>query len=155
MKNKRLLFLLCITVLLTSIIFFVCGILTPMLSTKVDIFGIGFNRTQVNILDSIGLFFRNKEYFLAIIITLFCLLVPAIKYTELIYRCVTKKINKQYLYDKWSMLDVFLVALLILNFKMGDTMIVMELRIGTMYIALAIITRIIAIELIEKYEQNE
>ena len=43
------------------------------------------------------------------------------------------------------MLDVFLVALLLLNFKMNDAFIVMKLEVGTIFIALAVLTRILSI----------
>ena len=55
--------------------------------------------------------------------------------------------------DKWNMLDVFLVALLLLNFKMNGAIMAMDLEIGTTFIALAVLTRmftIIAIEQLSK-----
>ncbi|MFC2119359.1 paraquat-inducible protein A, partial [Bacteroidota bacterium] len=46
--------------------------------------------------------------------------------------------------DKWSMLDVFLVALLLLNFKMDSNIIVMKLKIGTTFIAVSVILRMLS-----------
>ena len=68
------------------------------------------------------------------------------------------KINKLYLMyknnsllDKWNMIDVFIVALLLVNFKMGDSLIVMELQLGTAFLSISVITRILVIELIDRW----
>jgi len=52
------------------------------------------------------------------------------------------------------MLDVFLVALLLLNFKMDSNIIVMKLKIGTNFIALAVILRMLSSYLIDKHIIN-
>jgi uncharacterized paraquat-inducible protein A len=56
--------------------------------------------------------------------------------------------------DKWSMLDVFLVALLLLNFRMGSNIIVMKLKSGTTFIALSVIYRIISVHFINNVKKN-
>jgi uncharacterized paraquat-inducible protein A len=50
--------------------------------------------------------------------------------------------------DKWSMIDVFLVALLLLNFKMDSNVIVMKLKTGTQFIAISVILRMITASII-------
>jgi len=47
------------------------------------------------------------------------------------------------LLDKWSMLDVFLVALLLLNFKMDSQIVVMKMRVGVAFLAFSVVTMII------------
>jgi uncharacterized paraquat-inducible protein A len=95
------------------------------------------------------MFFKNKEYFFASVILVFTFIMPVVEYINLIFRMAFNKESKmmQHL-DKWNMIDVFLVALLILNFKMNSNIIVMELRMGTTFIALAVIFRILTISLI-------
>lgn len=71
------------------------------------------------------------------------------KYIELAVRILRNKTSKMLQnLDKWNMLDVFLVALLLLNFKMQSKIMVMDLKIGTTFIALAVIFRMLTISLI-------
>ena len=140
-----------IVTLTLSILFFGLGVYFPLLSTKTQVLGINLNYQALNLFDSIRLFFKDKEYFLAGIILVFTFIIPATKYIELIFRTISNKESSkatQHL-DKWNMLDVFLVALLLLNFKMNSNFIVMELRMGTTFIALAVIFRILTITLIQ------
>jgi len=140
-----------ITTLTLSIVFFVLGVYFPLLSTKTRVLGINWSFETITLFDSISIFFKNKEYFLAGVILVFTFILPVLKYIELIIRVSKNKTSKilQNL-DKWNMLDVFLVALLILNFQMSSNIIVMDLRIGTTFIALAVIFRILAMGLIRK-----
>jgi len=140
-----------ITTLVLSIAFFVLGVYLPLLSTKTRLLGINLSYEEVTLFDSVSMFFKNQEYFLAGVILVFTFILPIFKYIELIIRVAKNKTSKilQNL-DKWNMLDVFLVALLILNFKMSSNIVVMELRIGTTFIALAVIFRILAMSLIRK-----
>ena len=134
--------------LVLSIIFFGLGVYFPLLSTKTRILGINWSFQALNLFDSIIMFLKGREYFLASIILIFTFIIPVIKYIELIFRALSKESSKmmQQL-DKWNMLDVFLVALLLLNFKMNSNFIVMQLRIGTTFIALAVVFRIITISI--------
>jgi len=143
--------IVCIVTLTLSILFFGLGVYLPLLSTKTRILGINWSYEALNLFDSIALFFRSKDYFLASVILLFTFIIPLIKYIELIFKIILNKTSKiSHHMDKWNMLDVFLVALLLLNFKMNSNFIVMELKIGTTFIALAVISRIITITLISK-----
>jgi len=140
-----------IAVLALSILCFALGVYFPLLATKQQIFGITLTYREVNLFDSIAMFFNDREYLLAGVILAFTFIFPVLKYIELIIRLIKNNTNiaMQYL-DKWNMLDVFLVALLLLNFKMDSKIIVMQLKIGTTFIALAVIFRILAIILISK-----
>jgi paraquat-inducible protein A len=139
--------------LLISITFFVLGLTYPILSTKQQVLGIVLKYNEVRLFDSIKMFYESNDYLLALIIFLFTIVLPIVKFIELTNRIHTftnipKKINDfLHLIDKWSMLDVFLVALLLLNFKMDSNIIVMKLKIGTSFIAFSIIIRMITTEL--------
>ena len=142
--------ILSIVTLAMSIIFFVLGLTNPILSNRIEIMGIGFSRKIVTVFDTILLFWETKDYLLAMVIGIFVVVLPVVKYIELVYRMIRNTYNRKYInLDRWNMLDVFLVALLLLNFKMNEFSIVMELRVGTAFIAAAVVTRIIAIILID------
>ena len=140
-----------IIILLISIILFSLGVYYPLLSTKYEILRIGFGRHEVNIFDSVSLFYNSGDYFIAFIILLFTFILPIYKYAEvLVKKIILKKEVISTNIDKWNMLDVFLVALLLLNFKMNDAFIVMKLEVGTIFIALAVLTRILSIYILSK-----
>jgi len=145
---------LSITALTLSIVFFAMGMYFPLFSThKQLLFKFGYK--EMNIFQSITMFFKEKEYFLAGIILVFTFVLPVFEYIGLIIRIFKKKTSRiMRNIDKWNMLDVFLIALLLLNFKMNSNFIVMELRMGTTFIALAVIIRIITICLITKLNKQ-
>jgi paraquat-inducible protein A len=136
--------------LIFSIVFFAMGMYFPLLSTHKQII-FKFNYTEISVFQSITMFWEDKEYFLAAIILLFTFIIPVIKYIELIFRTISNKESTKTIQnlDKWNMLDVFLVALLLLNFKMNSNIIVMQLKIGTTFIALSVIFRILTISLMK------
>lgn len=142
-------------ILLISIVFFVLGLIYPLLSTKQQVLGIVLKYEEVRLFDSIRMFYESNDYLLAIIILLFTIILPIIKFIELTNRIhkfinISRKINDfLHFIDKWSMLDVFLVALLLINFKMNSSIIVMKLKIGTTFIALSVIFRILSSNLID------
>jgi uncharacterized paraquat-inducible protein A len=146
MKSRKIISIITLSL---SILFFAMGVYFPLLSTKQQVLGVVLKYKEVNLFDSIIMFFENKEYLLAVIILIFTFIFPVFKYIELIIRTILNKTNNamQHL-DKWNMLDVFLVALLLLNFKMNSGIIVMQLMTGTTFIALAVIFRILTISLI-------
>jgi uncharacterized paraquat-inducible protein A len=127
----------------------------PLLSTKQKILGIVLDYQEVNLFDSIRMFYNDKEYLLAAVILVFTFIIPVFKYMDMIIRLILNKTSQalQNL-DKWNMLDVFLVALLLLNFKMNSSIIVMQLKVGTTFIALAVIFRILAITLTTKFNNK-
>ncbi len=156
MKDK----LFIIFLLLSSISFFVLGLIYPILSTKKQVLGIVLNYQEVKLFDSVKMFYESNDYLLATIIFLFTIILPIIKFFELINRLLSfltfsKKTSRiLHLLDKWSMLDVFLVALLLLNFKMDSNIIVMKLKLGTTLIAVSIILRMLSVTLMN-YKNKE
>jgi paraquat-inducible protein A len=143
-----------ITVLLLSIACFILGLLFPILSTKQQIIGITLKYQEIRLFDSVRIFYGERDYFLASVIFLFTIMFPVVKYIDLTVRFFVKEMKEGKLIDvlqkidKWSMLDVFLVALLLLNLKIDSNIIVMQLKSGTTFIALSVILRIIATQFI-------
>lgn len=137
-----------------SVVCYGLGLYLPILATKSKILGLTFNSKEVRLFDSIVIFFNNNEYFLAIIIVLFTIVVPVLKYLELFYTIVCKQTVSHWIsywghqMDKWSMIDVFIVAVLILNFKMNSTIIVMKLMPGITFLAVSIVLRMFVLHLI-------
>jgi uncharacterized paraquat-inducible protein A len=144
-KTRKILGMFALTI---SIVFFALGMYFPILSTHTRVvFRFGYE--ELNIFRSVAMFFEYKEYFLAAVILIFTFVMPVLKYVELVIRYLKGTASKMLQnLDKWNMLDVFLVALLLLNFKMNSGIIVMQLKIGTTFIALAVIFRIVTICLI-------
>ena len=147
--------------LLTSIIFFILGMYFPILTTKYSIWGMSFSEKAVNIFDSVILFFETKDYALAIVILLFTFIFPIVKYIELWIRLICDKLINSLRtniwlqnIDKWNMLDVFVVALLLLNFKLQDGVLTMDMSLGSLFIALAVITRMATIILLTNNTDN-
>lgn len=150
MKNKAVISLL----LASSILFFILGLVYPILATKHQILGVVLKYQEVKLFDSVKMFYEHNDYLLATIIFMFTIFLPILKFIDIGNRIFpTFSTSKQtnyilHLLDKWSMLDVFLVALLLLNFKMDSSIIVMKLKIGTSFIALSIVFRMITTSII-------
>ena len=146
--------------LLISISFFILGLTYPILATKQQVLGIVLKYQEVRLFDSVRMFYESNDYLLAVIIFSFTFILPILKYFELFNRFLyIFNIHKKYshflhLIDKWSMLDVFLVALLLLNFKLDSNIIVMKVMIGTSFLASSIILRMLATMLINNRTQK-
>ena len=95
-------------------------------------------------------FFDGDDFFMGVVVLLFTFILPAANSVLVFYRIIAgKKLNLFLDLDKWNMLDVFVVALLLLNFKLQSNIMVMELKIGTTFIALSVVFRIITTILID------
>jgi len=144
--NKKISYIL----LLSSIVFFALGLYYPILATKHQILGFTLDYKEIRLVDSVKIFYESSDYLLAGVIFIFTIVLPIIKYLELIFRISTQK-KSSFLskLDKWSMIDVFLVALLLLNFKMDSNIIIMNIKIGTQFIAISVILRMITASIIK------
>ena len=164
MKTEKTKKTLAVITLILSVVFFGLGVSFPLFSTETGVSiprfvawipfvpeRIVLSYDTVNLFDSIKWFFDNGGCLLGAVILVFSFLFPVFGYVGLIIRLFTNKTSEtlQNL-DKWNMLDVFLVALLILNFQMGADFVIMELKMGTTFIALAVLFRILTIVLITK-----
>ena len=151
MQTRKIFALITLSI---SAAFYGLGLYFPLLATKKQIMGIVLTYKDVRLFDSVKMFYQHQDYLLAGIIFIFTIVLPVIKYFDLFNRLLnwihfSKKIS-HFLHkiDKWSMIDVFLVALLLLNFKMDSNIIVMRLQLGTTFIAISVIFRMLAAELL-------
>ena len=142
--------------LVVSVTFYVLGLVYPLMSTKYQVLGIQLKHQEVTLFDSVRMFWESSEYLVASIILVFTFILPVLKYFELGLRLAT---GRQFLrlqsVDKWNMIDVFLVAMLLLNFKMNSRFIVMRLEMGTNFIALAVLTRLAVILLVDGFPRKQ
>lgn len=133
---------------------FILGITFPLILTKKQILGITFSSENITLLSSIKHFIEQQQFFLASVIIFFTFFLPILKYFYqlniifTIFEASKKTTKLMALLDKWSMLDVFLVALLLLVFKMDSQLVVMKLKIGTLFLAGSIVLRMILSNLI-------
>ena len=140
-----------VVVLIASIVCYIFGLIEPLMTTKYQILNIRLKSQDVTLFDSVRMFWQSEEYLISAIILIFTFVLPVSKYIELAARLITgKKFPTWQGIDKWNMIDVFLVAMLLLNFKMNSNIIVMSLGAGTKFIAAAVLTRLLAILLIDK-----
>lgn len=132
-----------------------------MATHKHIIIEFGYNETTL--WDSIRFFWDGAEYFLAVIIFFFTILFPVLKFFHLggilfypqLLRFKIFHITK-YLADKWSMLDVFIIALVIFHIKMNSQIVVTSMEIGTTFLAISILFRMMSSELAKESKiQNE
>jgi len=102
----------------------VIGVSAPLLTLEKMYF---FENT-ISLFSTITGLFEQKEWFLFIVIALFSLCVPVIKITSLLLilnleypknSFLDKALHIIELVGKWSMLDVFVVALLLVSVKLG------------------------------------
>lgn len=128
-----------------SLVFFVLGMTYPIMSNDV-LMGL-ISEKSIYIIDSVMLFFDKGEVFLGCIILLFSLIFPILKYLVIGLKIAYVRFpgDKQFaavldFINKWAMLDVFVVALVIINMKMGHgTIISTNVEVGTSFFAASIV----------------
>ncbi|MCB0707695.1 MAG: paraquat-inducible protein A [Saprospiraceae bacterium] len=121
--------------------FFIAGIANPIMGSKLFL---SINRDDVYLWSSITDFFRDGEWFLASLLLIFTFLLPILKYVFLGSRLFLNKGSDQLnklleIVNKWAMLDVFVLAVLIVNLKFDSLILVTEVRIGTTFFILSIL----------------
>ena len=89
--------------------------------------------------------------FIGLLLLFFTIIFPVLKYFFLFITLLGHKLPRHEfmataldLINKWSMLDVFVVALLILNMKFDSDIIVSKLESGTSLFAISIVLMMIA-----------
>ena len=171
LRNKNIQLLL----LGSSIIFFVLGLVYPILRT-VDVLDLTQTKwfswigkydisdeSNIRLIDSVKLFLSDNHYFLAVLIFLFTILFPIVKFLALLNKffhvvTISKRIN---LFleklDKYSMLDVFLVAIIVMIFKMSSGILTMDIKlaIGTLFIAISVILRMLTSILMDYKKEDK
>lgn len=155
-----------IIVLIASLIFFILGFMYPLLKSG---FGIGpftIKSDYVYISTSFRYFFDKGEVFIGFLLLFFTIIFPIIKYIFLFLTLLGRKMPRHgavatalEIINKWSMLDVFVVAVLILNMKFDSDIIVSKLEAGTTLFAVSVLllmtSSFIAKKMIEKIPEQE
>lgn len=142
--------------LCASVLFFINGVFLPLFSTTTEFIGLVMGHNKVNLFSSIEFMWGRADYFLAVLIALFTFVLPVVKYLSLFsqYFSLTlwpKPVSKVLdALDKWSMLDVFIVAQIIVVFKFSTKFVEIDLESGTVCLAISIFLRMIAGQLIRK-----
>lgn len=133
-----------ISLLITSMLFYIPANIYPIMTTSV----LG-DQIQSTILGGVVLFLESGSYLLAAVIFIASVLVPIAKMIALSWLCYSvltrKKIKQQelsYLYrviefiGKWSMIDVFVVAILVALIQLGE---LMSIQVGVAATAFALV----------------
>lgn len=110
--------------ILVALIGLVIGVTAPLLTLE----KLYFFENTVSLFSTITGLFAQKEWFLFFIIAIFSLCIPVIKIASLLlilnieYKkgsFLDKALHIIETFGKWSMLDVFVVALLLVSVKLG------------------------------------
>lgn len=143
--------------LIISIFFFIMGLTHPILQSGYGFGPIRLRQEFIYLGSSFKYFFKEGEYFVGALLLIFTLIFPITKYLFLGVTLMNQKLTKRFaignfldILNKWAMLDVFVVALLILNMKFDSDIIVSELEAGTTYFAISIVLLMITSRLIKK-----
>ncbi|MEW8014258.1 MAG: paraquat-inducible protein A [Candidatus Sedimenticola endophacoides] len=109
--------------LLAAAVLLGTGLVAPMLTIEKFI----FIRNSFSVLSGIGELFNNGQYLLFAIITTFSVLMPTLKILFLLRlvnpasgdpRRLRRHLRLMHEYGRWSMLDVFVVALVVVSVKL-------------------------------------
>ena len=143
------------TIITASLISWFVGILAPIMTIEVfkDLPLVGhtiFKYESKSIWATIKTLWDIDRYFIAVMVGLFSVVIPVIKtfavYISIFYKKSLKIMN---FIGKWSMADVFIVALLLANLTLNtdeytDAQMQMGLYFFTMYVIFSIIATYIA-----------
>lgn len=147
-------------ILAASLFFFILGLTHPILETGLGFFYGRFtiNHEYIYLSGAFRFFFNNGEPFIAILLLVFTIIMPALKYIFLTLAVFDIRFKNQKIFmiildavNKWSMLDVFVVALILLNMKFDSLVVISNLKQGTTWFALSVVLLMICSFLL-KYE---
>lgn len=135
-----------LAVLLASLLFFIGGFMYPLLQSG---FGIGpftIKKDYIYLHTSFRYFFDQGETFIGLLLLFFTIIFPVIKYIFLLVTLLGRSLPRHgavatilEIINKWSMLDVFVVAVLILNMKFDSDIIISKLEKGTTLFAISVL----------------
>lgn len=147
---------------MASVTFFVLGLTHPILESGLGLlYGlVTINHEYIYLSGAFRYFFEKGEVFIGLLLLLFTIVLPVLKYIFLLLAIFNLRFKKQKPFlvvldviNKWSMLDVFVVALVILNMKFGSKVIISNLKNGTTYFAISVVL-LMACSLLMKYTLN-
>ena len=154
-KDKRS---LALVILGCSAFFFILGFVFPLLQTGYGIGPIRLKSEYIYLSSSFNYFFEKGEFFIGFLLLFFTIIFPILKYIFLFITLLGKKLPRHQLMstaldiiNKWSMLDVFIVALIILNMKFDSDIIVSEMEHGTTLFAISIVLMMVSSFITRKY----
>jgi paraquat-inducible protein A len=137
--------------LITSALFFCMGFMFPLLKTGYGIGPFTIRADYIYISSSFRYFFGHGEAFIGVLLLFFTIIFPVIKYIFLFVTLSGFTLPKRRflntaleIINKWAMLDVFVVALLILNMKFDSTIIVSKLQSGTTLFAISVVLMMVS-----------
>lgn len=140
--------------LIVTTVVFAVGVWAPILTLKKLI----FMKSTFSVLSGIDQLFTEHQYGLFVLITAFTLLLPVTKMAVL-FAAVNGKLagasRKRYVHwlallGKWSMLDVFVVAVLIASVKLGSIASI-EIHYGLYVFAASVLLMMVATHLIHRW----
>lgn len=144
-------------VLMLTAVLFVVGVSLPVMTiTKLLII-----KNEFSILSGLFELARDGEYLLLLVIFLFSILLPFLK-MYVLFRLVSDNIQdkeqySRYLdlmhrYGRWSMLDVFIVAILAVAVKLG-ALVSIEIEQGMYFFTIAVILIMLLSSLVMRMEK--
>jgi paraquat-inducible protein A len=143
-KNDRR--MVAMLLLAASLLFFAMGFMFPLLQSGYCIGPIVLKSDHIYLHSSFSFFFDKGELFIGLILLFFTIIFPAIKYIFLFITLSGKQLPRHKflntaleIINKWAMLDVFVVAVLLLNMKFDSTIIISKLEAGTTLFAISIV----------------
>ena len=95
---------------LLELIFFGFGISLPLLSVS----EFWFFKNEISLIDIVYGLFENAEYFLAVIVSIFGVVIPLIKISS---RLIGLKFVDKFQLHKFAMLDIFLISFIVFSSK--------------------------------------
>jgi len=145
------LFLASLTI--TSFATYLMGIFLPAFRIR----KLYFFKDDVTIVKSIWLLFEHGELFLSGVILIFSILFPLVKYGMLLIAIFHREkekgarlANAVSALSKWAMLDVYVIALFVMTYKMGGGIIAIKVKTGTLFFTVSVLTSIAASKLFPK-----
>lgn len=147
-------------ILIANLLLLIAGFISPLLTLKKFI----LIENTFSILSGILQLFTEGQYFLFIIIFTFSIVLPVLKLMVLFRLLYSRQLSNpsldkflhwMHLYGKWSMLDVFVVAVLVVTVKLGVIASV-EIHFGLYLFATAILlTMILTARIVKLIEVSE
>ena len=98
---------------LLELIFFGFGISLPLLSVS----EFWFFKNEISLIDIVYGLFENAEYFLAVIVSIFGVVIPLIKVSS---RLMGLKFVDKFQLHKFAMLDIFLISFIVFSSKFAS-----------------------------------
>ena len=144
---------------LLSIILFVLGLINPILKNSTMMGPMG--KKFIYLIGSVEYFYNEKEFFIGTLILIFTFIFPILKYLFIGFRLVNLKFGQikwvetlVEVVNKWAMLDVFVIALIIVNMKFNTLIISTSIEIGTTYFAISVVLLMTASFILKKHEEQ-